>query len=435
MIRLFRVSELLENIKITLSENFPIVDVQGEISDVNVNSKSGHIYFNLKEDKNVISCACWKNNAPKLQRLIIEGKQVKLRGRVLSYPTNSKFYINVANIQEDGVGIAQQNLLILKEKLNSEGLFLDIHKKPISKYPKSIGLITSSDGDVINDIKTTLKATYPTKLYLYDVPVQGEDSVSKIVEAIKYFNDLKENIPDFLIIARGGGSAEDLFHFNNEALVRTIFKSKIPIITAIGHDPDSSLADLVADKYAATPTASVAFLGNNLELRENIKILTEHSEYLLGRNFSYLEKNLINTSKLLKTPSLIIKNQETKVDYLLTKLEGLAWQLNNSLSSKAQKLEFMLERQKQVLNHNFVNYSLAIEGFSSKVNNFTNNVKDCEQRLFYLSRMLNTLSFKETLKRGFSVVSQNGKIVKSSKNLKATEGFEIEFFDGKREVK
>ncbi|MDR2007745.1 MAG: exodeoxyribonuclease VII large subunit [Alphaproteobacteria bacterium] len=434
MIRLFKVSELLENIKITLSENFPIVEVYGEIGEVNANSKSGHIYFNLKEDKNVISCACWKNNADKLRGNIIEGKQVRVLGRVLSYPTNSKFYINVAAVAEHGVGEAAKNLAVLTEKLKGEGLFLDSHKKPITKYPQGIGLITSSDGDVINDIKTTLGSTFPTKLYLYDVPVQGEDSVNRIIAAIEYFNALQENVPDFLIIARGGGSAEDLFHFNDENLVRTIFKSNIPIVLAVGHDPDSSLADLVADKSVATPTASVAFLGNNLELRENIKVISGHLDYLLGRTFNELEKNLAVLVKLLKTPLDIIKNQESRVIYLRDRQQqNVSKYLDNCkylLIVSSKKTDNLAWNLKSRIN----SYENSLQFFATKVNEFALNIKDSEQKLFYLTRMLESLSFKETLKRGFSVVSQNGSIVKSATALNTATAFEIEFFDGKKKV-
>ncbi|MCL2567611.1 MAG: exodeoxyribonuclease VII large subunit [Alphaproteobacteria bacterium] len=456
MIRLFKVSELLENIKITLSENFPVVDVYGEIGEVNANSKSGHIYFNLKEDKNVISCAVWKNNADKLKDAIAEGRQVKIRGRVLSYPTNSKFYINVAAITADGLGESLKNLSALKEKLTAEGLFLDSYKKPIAKYPKSIGLITSIDGDVINDIKTTLGSSFPCKIYLYDVPVQGTDSVNKIIAALEYFDSLNKNIPDFLIIARGGGSAEDLFHYNDETLVRTIFKVKIPIIMAVGHDPDSSLADLAADKSVATPTASVAFLGNNLELQEDLKVIKEHLGYLTQRKLSDLSRNLTNSAKLLKTPIDVIKNQEAKIFYLLAKqrqvvnhtferyksslniyeykIDGMLQQVLNNISRYRQKVDFFLSQTQQKMIHTLANYEAKTAVFASKVNNFAMNIKASEQKLFYLSRMLESLSFKETLKRGFSVVSQQGKIVKSVQSFEADKEFEIEFFDGKKSI-
>lgn len=408
MLRLFRVSELLENIKITLSENFPALDVIGEISDVNFNSKSGHVYFNIKEDKNLISCACWKNNALKLKTLIEDGKKVRLRGRVLSYPTNSKFYINVVNIIEEGEGDVNKKLIELKTKLTDEGIFLDIHKKAITRYPNSLGLITSSDGDVINDIKTTLSATYPCKLYLYDVPVQGENSVSKIIEAIEYFNALKENIPSFLIIARGGGSAEDLFHFNDENLVRAVYNSRIPIVSAIGHDPDNNLIDLVADKYVATPTASVAFLANRFELQENIKILSEHITYILDRNFSYYAKSLLATTRLLKTPLDLINNAKERVVYL-----GL--------------------RSEQNLLRSLDKYGSSVDMLTQRLGNFPMLIKNAEQRLSSLTRMLNSLSFKETLKRGFSVISQNGNIIKSSKDLASGE-ISIEFYDGTKSI-
>ncbi len=408
MIRLYRVSELLENIKITLSENFPAIDVSGEISDVNFNSKSGHIYFNLKEDKNLISCACWKSNAVKLKNLIEEGKQAKIRGRILSYPTNSKFYINVINVIEYGEGDVKKKLIELKSKLDQEGLFLEINKKPITKYPKSIGLITSQDGDVINDIKTTLKSTYPCQLYLYDVSVQGENSVSQIIEGINYFNNLQEDTPSFLIIARGGGSAEDLFHFNDENLVRAVYNSKIPIITAIGHDPDNALIDLVADKSVSTPTASVAFLANNIDLQENIQILKEHLKFILDRNFNYHAKNLQSITRLLKTPFDVINNTKEKVYYLA------------------------LRNQKSFLRI-IEKYKSSIILTSQKLERLPLCIKNCEQKLLYITRILNSLSFKETLKRGFSVISQDGKIIKSSKYL-ADKEFSIEFYDGKKSI-
>ncbi len=409
MIRIFKVSELIENIKITLLENFPIVEVHGEISDVNHHSRTGSIYFSLKEETYSINCACWKATASKLKDYIVEGQKVRIKGKISAYLGSSKFYIHTLDILRDGIGDTREQLLKTKLKLAQEGIF-DLNKKQkITKFPKSIGLITSMDGDVIEDIKSTLRNTYPCKVFLYDTPVQGQESALKITQAINYFNSLSVcNQPSFLIIARGGGSAEDLYHFNDETLVRAIYASKIPIITAIGHQPDTSLSDLAADMSVVTPTASVAFLANISDLKINITLYSQKMLNILHRKLIQNSKNLIYVSKSLRTPKQSILHCLSR---LLT------------LGNKLNMVSTNIFATKHLLYSNCVSKLKTPQYFLIKKKN----------KLDALNRLLNSFSFKEILRRGFTIIHKEGKIIKEVNNLRAGR-YCVEFFDGKKDI-
>lgn len=294
MIFQYKVSELLQNIKLTVAENFPVVDVVGEVFEVNVNKKSGHVYFSLKEEKYALFCACWQSKARKYKDFITEGKNVKIRGRVLTFPSNGKVYIDVQDITAYEIGDIAKSLENLTNKLRQEGLFNTEHKKTLPKFPKSIGVITSSDGAVLGDILNTLQQTFPCHVQFYDVNVQGLDSIPSIMKALVYFQKLPlQKQPSFIIIARGGGALDDLFHFNDEKLVRAMFNCSIPIISAIGHESNTTLADLVADKAVVTPTASVLFLPKLADLLEGTQQLQRKQDSAWQNYLNLLENKQV----------------------------------------------------------------------------------------------------------------------------------------------
>ncbi|MFL1780690.1 Exodeoxyribonuclease VII large subunit [Candidatus Hepatincolaceae symbiont of Richtersius coronifer] len=450
MIYQYQVSELLNNIRLTLTENFPILDVVGEISDVNLHSKSGHLYFSLKDKDGAISCTCWKNLAFKFYHLIVEGQSVKIRGKLSSYPTSSKFYLNTLEASVYGIGEINQNFNELKQKLHQEGLF-DLKKKIITLYPDTIGLITSLDGAVISDIRATLQTKFFSKLIIYNAPVQGKESVNKIVEGIEFFNSHKQKL-SFLIIARGGGSVEDLYHFNEEKIVRAIANSKIPIVTAIGHEPNSTLSDLVADKWVITPTAAVAFLPERSYLKKLILTTAMDLQILSNSHIRHYQNQVALINKSLVKPYDIIK-------YLKSELSIKNYNLNKNLiaykQSAINKLNQQQRRFAYLYNSLIENKSLNIRKLNNKLISPTTiiykknlqlaakfNQLEALPSLLYtkskslqaLERLVETLSFKQTLKRGFSIISQNEKIIGSSQDL--TEGdYKIQFFDKKKAVK
>ena len=254
----YTVSELSLSIKQLIEDNFEFIRLRGEIGRVS-KPGSGHIYLDLKDDSSVISGVIWKGNTQKLNIAPEEGLEVVCLGKITTYPGQSKYQIIIENMEPAGVGALMALLEKRKDKLSKEGLFNAQHKKEIPFLPDKIGVITSPTGAVIKDIIHRVKERFPTSLDIWPVKVQGESSPEEIIDAIEGFHLLPQsNIssPDVIIIARGGGRIEDLWGFNDEDLVRKVFSSQIPIISAIGHETDTTLIDLVADLRAPTPTAA-----------------------------------------------------------------------------------------------------------------------------------------------------------------------------------
>jgi len=252
------VSELSESIKGLIENNFEYVRVRGEIGRVS-KPASGHIYFDLKDSDSVISGIIWKGNALKLDIRPEEGLEVICTGKVTTYKGQSKYQIIVDKVEAAGIGALMALLEKRKKILEAEGLFSDRYKKAIPYLPKTIGVITSPSGAVIRDIIHRLEERFPLHVIVWPVRVQGETCPEEVVDAIEGFHLVDQsNIsrPDVIIIARGGGSLEDLWGFNDESVARAVFNSKIPIISAIGHETDNTLIDLVSDLRAPTPTAA-----------------------------------------------------------------------------------------------------------------------------------------------------------------------------------
>lgn len=424
MILQYKVSELLQNIKLTIAENFPLVDVIGEVFEVNINNKSGHVYFSLKEEKYALLCACWQSKADKYKDFITEGKNVKIRGRVLTFASNGKVFIDVQNITTYATGDIAKSLTSLTNKLQQEGLFNTEHKKILPKFPKCIGVITSADGAVLGDILTTLQQTFPCPIQFYDVNVQGVDSVPNIMKALAYFQALPlQEQPSFIIIARGGGALDDLFHFNNENLVRAIFNCTIPIISAIGHESNTTLADLVADKAVVTPTASVLFLPKVEDLLNNIQKL-QHKQHVACLNSFSLLKNKINfLHKFLQYPLGNLNSLLVKISRVQTTIYNL---FNNKLQTYNSQLnQLSLPLQEPILINKKLN---SIKELQVSLEKIDNKITTLQQNVEVLDRVLNTFSVKNTLKRGFSLIAKDGVLVHSASALH-NDTYNIEFFD------
>ena len=253
-IKEYTVSELNSSIKNIMENNFNLIKVRGEISQTNQHS-SGHIYFTLKDGNSSISSICWRSTVPRLNIKIEDGISVIVKGRITTYELQSKYQIIIDQVDYEGEGALLKLLEQRKKKLSLLGYFDNKNKKLIPKFPSRIGVITSETGAVIKDIIHRVSERFPLELLLYPANVQGEKSLKDLIDGINYFNNTLST-PDLIIIARGGGSLEDLMSFNEEELVKKISESKIPIISAVGHETDFTLCDLVADLRAPTPTAA-----------------------------------------------------------------------------------------------------------------------------------------------------------------------------------
>ena len=324
------VSELSESIKGLIENNFEYVRVRGEIGRVS-KPASGHIYFDLKDSDSVISGIIWKGNALKLDIRPEEGLEVICTGKVTTYKGQSKYQIIVDKVEAAGIGALMALLEKRKKILEAEGLFSDRYKKAIPYLPKTIGVITSPSGAVIRDIIHRLEERFPLHVIVWPVRVQGETCPEEVVDAIEGFHLVDQsNIsrPDVIIIARGGGSLEDLWGFNDESVARAVFNSKIPIISAIGHETDNTLIDLVSDLRAPTPTAAaekaVPVKEHLLEgLRDN-KVRLKSSILRKIR-----EKNERNKIINMAFPSIL-----KIIQYPQQRVENISLRISLSLKSK-----------------------------------------------------------------------------------------------------
>lgn len=278
------VSQITSYIKLLFNgdKNLNNVFISGEISNFNNNYRSGHLYFSLKDDKAVIKAVMFSSNASRLRFLPIDGMKVLVSGRISVYEASGQYQLYVESMQPDGIGALAIAYEQLKNRLTAEGLFNEEHKLALPDFPSEIGVITSPTGAVIQDIKNVISRRYPiAKVILCPVAVQGESAAKQLTKAVRLFNDL--NNADVIIIGRGGGSFEDLNCFNDEQLVREIYNSHIPVISAVGHETDFTLCDFVSDLRAPTPSAAAELaVPSRAELEKKLYDIYSRMEYIVS---------------------------------------------------------------------------------------------------------------------------------------------------------
>lgn len=360
----FNVSELNSYIKKLISMDYILRDINitGEVTNLNVHS-NGNIYFSLKDKYARIDAMASRDD---VNIQLFDGAKVLAKGTVTYYDRSGRIFLYVSEIELDGRGNLYQKYLELKEKLSKEGLFDPSHKKKIKRYPSSIGLITSTSGAAIKDVINLFrKRNKSSDIYVFPSLVQGESASENLIRGIKYFNE-KEKV-DTIIIARGGGSFEDLFVFNDENLAREIFESKIPIISAVGHEVDFTICDFVADLRAATPT-------NAAELSTISE--DELKDYLLKKKVelnNLIEKRLnLSHFKLLSIyKNISLKNQFYKINSMTRDLLYRETLLNNSMKKILQGHSYELQNKKFYLQNFKLNKSKEIENYSYRLKNIS----------------------------------------------------------------
>jgi exodeoxyribonuclease VII large subunit len=380
----FSVTEFSNLAKNILEENFSLIRVRGEISSVK--NFKGHLYFTIKDENFVLNSVCWASKAPYLQIQPEDGIEVIAEGKISTYAKSSisTYQLQVNQIEIKGEGALLKLIENRKKKLEEEGLFDDQNKKSIPAFPKNIGVITSPAGAVIMDIIDRIEARFPTNIKLYPVSVQGAHAVNEVIAGLKFF---ESNKVDTLIIARGGGGIEDLMPFNDENLIREVYKFKTPIISAIGHETDFTLLDFVADLRAATPTAAAE------QAVPELKNLLEKT--------SFLEKSLKQIiSNFINNHLRILKN------------------MNSIFNPKVLR---------KIIHDNKKNLSLVMKSIDFNSKSFL-KMKYIELRR--LGSLVSTLNIDDILKRGFALIrDKNMKIIKNSKTLKKNKNINIKFFD------
>lgn len=339
LIKEYSVSQIVKNIQTILEKEFFYIKIKGEISSLKKHT-SGHYYFLLKDEKSIINAVMFRQYTEYCNIDLVDGLEVVACGKLTIYKERSNYQILVETIAVSGEGTLLKLIQERKEKLAKEGLFDTKRKKPIPKYPKSIGLITAETGAALQDILIRLENRTPIKIFLYSSLMQGKDAPNEIIQGIKYFNNLDEK-PDVLVISRGGGSTEDLMAFNDENLVREVANSKIPTISAVGHEIDWTLIDYASDLRLPTPTSVAEYL--TISKEQALERLNYLVEKLIKNKFSKIleqQEKLDNIfTNYLKKRFIKYKNNYFKVKFYKAKFYNIFQLLASTYLNKESKLK------------------------------------------------------------------------------------------------
>ena len=406
----YSVGEISQAIKKCVETNFDLVRVKGEIFGAK-KADSGHWYLSLKDKDALLSAVCWKGVALSLPVKIEDGVEVVATGKITTFSGRSSYQLVIESLEIAGTGALLKLLEERKQKFLKEGLFDEAHKKNVPFLPDVIGVVTSASGAVIRDIIHRVRDRFPRKIIVWPTPVQGEGAALKIAEAIKGFNALPENgsipKPDVLIVARGGGSLEDLWPFNEEEVVRAVYDSQIPVISAVGHETDTMLIDYVADLRAPTPTGAAEFA---------VPVKAEIENAVLSLNLRYHQA----MNRLINERS--------------DRLEGLRRgipKLSEILAEYRQRLDDKSERLNVALHHYMTCKQNALSNYPLKRYYIENIIQNKQINLKHLSARLEAVSVERVLKRGFTwVTDRHFKTVYDASEAKKKGELNIRFSDG-----
>lgn len=452
----FSVGDISTAIKRVLEGNFSRIKVRGEITELK-QYPSGHIYFSLKDENGKLTAIIWRFKAAKLKMTLENGIEVIATGKISSYGERSSYQLIVDQIDYAGEGALLARIEKLRKKLENEGLFDQVNKRSFPLLPKVIGVITSPKGAVLHDIRTTIKRRFPRNIIIWPVAVQGEGAVEQIVQAIKGFNGLtiesKIPRPDLLIVARGGGALEDLMAFNDEAVVRAAAASEIPLISAVGHETDTTLIDFAADRRAPTPTAAA-----EMAVPSKVDIIADLMQWITRLNKALLQ--IIQTytlrlnqasSKLPDIPTLLAQSRmklDDRAYRLDLALPALVMKRRHQLSSIQSVNYYMMglvDRLKNQLQFNERQYIVSWQHYlqQQKKNlptlprsGLKALLREKTLRFEGLTARLEALSPKAVLERGYVLVqNKQGHAITKAKGLRAGSDLVLTFHDGKKEVR
>ncbi|MEN6445219.1 MAG: exodeoxyribonuclease VII large subunit [Candidatus Cloacimonas sp.] len=427
----YSVFEVTRQIRQVIESSIDPLYVMGEISNF-VHHSSGHIYFNLKDENATLRCTFFKGANYNLNFRPENGMQVICYGKLTVFEKGGSYNLNILKMQESGLGLLQQKYEQLKKKLEAEGLFAAEHKKPIPKYPDRIGIVTSPTGAAMQDILNIIKRRYPVELIVYPALVQGSDAPKQIVSGIKYFNTAK-NV-DFIIITRGGGSQEDLFCFNDESIVRAIFDSELPIISAVGHEIDFTLADFVADLRAPTPSAAAELaVPDKKELLNLLNALKKRLDLAVQNKIDKKSKPLLELHINLEKyhPIKVWREYQQRFD-----MAEMA--LNNTLKIIPEKREKFDMRANAIMQQIRSRIDLSLSNARSntiltwhQLNEKTiNNITNKSYHLNKLNEILEQLSPQRIQSKGWIMAYKEGKLISSVQHIKKGDILNLGFVDG-----
>ena len=478
----FSVSEISGAIKRTLEDEFGRIRVRGEVGRV-FKARSGHLYYDIKDDRNVLACTTWKGQVSNLSVVPEEGLEVVVTGRLTAYGAQSKYNMNVDEVAVAGQGALMALLEKRKKQLAAEGLFDASRKKPLPYLPEIIGVVTSPSGAVIRDILHRLRDRFPRKVLIWPVAVQGANCAPEVARAIEGFNRLTPGgalpRPDLLIVARGGGSVEDLWGFNEEIVARATAASDIPLISAVGHETDTTLIDFVSDQRAPTPTAAA-------ELAVPVRLDLLAWSDAMGARLTRAASNMVTSraqrlsdlARALPRPDTLLATPRQRFDRAADRLPEALIRGNErrrlALSETAASLRPRLLKQRLANERDRLNrrsaslapaLQRAVERRAALVQSASGRlrperiaqmVRSHEERLAALSarlerattrkvetsathftaleRMLSTLGYEATLARGYAVVRDNDRLITSKSEAAKASHLEIQFADGRLTV-
>lgn len=383
------VSQLNRYIKMNFDadENLANIFISGEISNFTNHYRTGHLYFTLKDDSAAVRAVMFNSSAKRLKFMPEDGMKVIARGRVSVYEASGQYQLYVDDMQPDGVGALNLAYEQLKEKLQKEGLFSELHKKPLPPYPEKVGVITSPTGAAVRDIINVLGRRFPyAKIVFCPVLVQGDGAHLQLTDAVNLFNS--ERAADVIIIGRGGGSIEDLWEFNDEGLARAVYNSEIPVISAVGHETDFTICDFVADMRAPTPSAAAELAVPD------------------ANELQYALSALKN--RMFLNVSSGIADRRSRLEYLTSK--GALKSPDEMLSNRSQRLD---------------------TAFSKMLSSYENRIGGKKVEFISAATALSKLDPMSVLMRGFAFVSdKNGKNVYSSQALAKGDKINVRFHDG-----
>jgi len=475
----FTVSELSGAIRRVVEGEFGHVRVRGEIGRVS-RPRSGHVYLDLKDDRNVLSGVIWKGTAMRMRTKPEEGLEVIVTGRITTFGGQSKYQIVIDDVRPAGVGALMAMLERRRKELEAEGLFEEERKKPLPFLPEVIGVITSPSGAVIRDILHRLRDRFPRKVLIWPVAVQGERCSSEVARAIQGFNGLPPNgeiaRPDLLIVARGGGSIEDLWGFNEESVVRAVAASDIPLISAVGHETDTTLIDFAADRRAPTPTAAAELaVPVRLELVARLEAVDARQTRAIAQAVNVRSQRLLDIGRALPRAEALMSAASQRLDLWCGRLpqalataarerrirlaeatsllhpatlarsiadrRRLMEQVGSRLAPGSRRslrdLQRVLDQRSEFLRmfrprSDIERRRGSLDQFSARLETAVSlRIDGWSGRLDALERLRQTLGYAATLRRGYAVVRGNGVVVTTKAEAMASAGLEIEFSDGK----
>ena len=424
----YSVSEFNKSLKEIVEENFNYLRIKGEISEIKTATK-GQIYLTLKDDNSILSGVIWESKKKLIKFNPEVGVEVRVTGKITTWSRfKTTYQIDIDSLEIAGEGALLKLIEDRKKRLQKKGFFEQKYKKNIPYISERIGIITSPTGSVIHDIINRLKERFPTYVYLWPTQVQGADSVESISRAIRGFNsNLFLYKPDVIIIARGGGSTEDLMAFNDEKLAEEVFNSKIPIISAIGHETDTTIIDFVSDLRASTPTAAAEIVVPiKKQLESQLSLSFERLNYNIKNIVLIHNKNITNLSRLLKTPNNVIKNYQERFKLIISNLNKELISIKNKNINLLNLLINNLKLPESIVKDK-KDRIISLE--KTLVRSIKNQEINQKNKLLNLLRLIQSHSIDNNLKKGYVLLTKSKKILKRSEQINKKDSIKIKFYN------